>query len=78
MSVRDDSMREQIMQVGGTTLRVAIRPGTGTGPPLLLCNGIGMRLEAFQPNAGFKIECKRIVIYITVNIVSNLFTKISI
>ena len=49
MPVRDDSVREQIMQVGGTQLRVAIRPGTGTGPPLLLCNGIGMRLEAFRP-----------------------------
>jgi poly(3-hydroxyalkanoate) depolymerase len=49
MAVRDDSVREQIMQVGGTSLRVAIRPGTGTAPPLLLCNGIGMRLEAFQP-----------------------------
>jgi len=35
--------------VGGRTLRVAIRPGTGTGPPLLLCNGIGMRLEALRP-----------------------------
>jgi len=35
--------------VGGTPLRVAIRPGTGTGPPLLLCNGIGMRLEALRP-----------------------------
>jgi poly(3-hydroxyalkanoate) depolymerase len=49
MPVRDDSEREQITQAGGTTLRVAIRPGTGTGPPLLLCNGIGMRLEALQP-----------------------------
>ena len=49
MPVREDSVREQIMQVGGRQLRVAIRPGTGTGPPLLLCNGIGMRLEAFQP-----------------------------
>ena len=49
MPVRDDSVREQITQVGGTPLRVAIRPGTGTGPPLLLCNGIGMRLEAWQP-----------------------------
>jgi poly(3-hydroxyalkanoate) depolymerase len=49
MPVRDDSVREQITQAGGTPLRVAIRPGTGTGPPLLLCNGIGMRLEAFQP-----------------------------
>jgi len=49
MTARDDYVREQIMQVGGTPLRVAIRPGTGTGPPLLLCNGIGMRLEALQP-----------------------------
>ncbi len=49
MPVRDDYVREEIMQVGGTSLRVAIRPGTGTGPPLLLCNGIGMRLEALQP-----------------------------
>lgn len=49
MPVRDDSAREQITQAGGTPLRVAIRPGTGTGPPLLLCNGIGMRLEAWQP-----------------------------
>ncbi len=39
MTVRDDSVREQITQVGGTTLRVAIRPGTGTGPLLLLCKG---------------------------------------
>ena len=49
MPVRDDYVREQTMQVGGTPLRVVIRPGTGTGPPLLLCNGIGMRLEALQP-----------------------------
>lgn len=49
MTVRDDEVRGQITQVGGTLLRVAIRPGTGTGPPLLLCNGIGMRLEALQP-----------------------------
>ena len=49
MTVRDDSVREQIMRVAGRSLRVAIRPGTGTGPPLLLCNGIGMRLEAFRP-----------------------------
>ena len=49
MPVRDDYVREETMQVGGTPLRVAIRPGTGTGPPLLLCNGIGMRLEALRP-----------------------------
>ena len=45
MTVRDDYVREEITRVGGRPLRVAIRPGTGTGPPLLLCNGIGMRLE---------------------------------
>jgi pimeloyl-ACP methyl ester carboxylesterase len=49
MTVSDDYVREQVRQVGGTPLRVAIRPGTGTGPPLLLCNGVGMRLEALQP-----------------------------
>ena len=49
MPVRDDCVREQIMQAGGRQLRVAIRPGTGAGPPLLLCNGIGMRLEALRP-----------------------------
>ena len=49
MAVKDDNVREEIMQVGGTPLRVAIRPGTGAGPPLLLCNGIGMRLEALRP-----------------------------
>ena len=35
--------------VSGTPLRVAIRPGTGTGPPLLLANGIGTSLEVCQP-----------------------------
>ena len=49
MPVRDDYVREEIMQVGGTQLRVAIRPGAGTAPPLLLCNGVGMPLEAWRP-----------------------------
>ena len=35
--------------VAGTPLRVAIRPGTGAGPPLLLANGIGASLETLQP-----------------------------
>jgi poly(3-hydroxyalkanoate) depolymerase len=30
-------------------MRVAIRPGTGDGPPLLVCNGIGTPLEALAP-----------------------------
>ena len=33
--------------VGDRRLRAAIRPGTGTGAPLLACNGIGTPLEAF-------------------------------
>jgi pimeloyl-ACP methyl ester carboxylesterase len=49
MPVRAGYVREEIIQVGGTPLRVAIRPGTGTAPPLLLCNGFGMRLEAWRP-----------------------------
>jgi poly(3-hydroxyalkanoate) depolymerase len=35
--------------VGRTPLRIAIRPGTGGGPPLLLANGIGASLETFDP-----------------------------
>jgi poly(3-hydroxyalkanoate) depolymerase len=35
--------------VGGRRLRVAIRPGTGGGPPLVLCNGIGAPFEVLKP-----------------------------
>ena len=35
--------------VAGHRLRVAIRPGAGDGPPLLVCNGIGTPLEALAP-----------------------------
>jgi poly(3-hydroxyalkanoate) depolymerase len=35
--------------IGGRRLRVAVRPGTGGGPPLLVCNGIGTPLEALAP-----------------------------
>jgi poly(3-hydroxyalkanoate) depolymerase len=34
---------------GGRRLRAAVRPGTGGGPPLLVCNGIGAPLEALAP-----------------------------
>ncbi|MCW2932826.1 MAG: poly(3-hydroxyalkanoate) depolymerase [Actinomycetia bacterium] len=37
------------MAVGSERLRVAIRSGTGGGPPLLACNGIGTPLEALAP-----------------------------
>ena len=35
--------------VGRRTLRVAVRPGTAEGTPLLLMNGIGASLEVLQP-----------------------------
>ena len=37
------------IDVKGQRLRVAIRPGNGSGIPLLLVNGIGVSLEVFQP-----------------------------
>ena len=33
----------------GHEVRVAVRPGTEPGPPLLLCNGIGASLDLLQP-----------------------------
>ncbi|WP_205013824.1 poly(3-hydroxyalkanoate) depolymerase [Nocardioides albidus] len=33
----------------GHSVRVAVRPGTEPGPPLLLCNGIGASLDLLQP-----------------------------
>jgi poly(3-hydroxyalkanoate) depolymerase len=35
--------------VGSRVLRVAVRPGDGSLPPLLLMNGIGASLEVLQP-----------------------------
>jgi len=37
------------LTVGRRVLRVATRDGDPDRPPLLLCNGIGGRLELFQP-----------------------------
>nr|WP_218881060.1 poly(3-hydroxyalkanoate) depolymerase [Kineosphaera limosa] len=33
----------------GQQVRISIRPGTGTGPPLLICNGIGAGLDLLDP-----------------------------
>ena len=46
----DDHVRN--VTVRGVTARVSARPGVGSlteQPPLLLCNGIGVSLEALQP-----------------------------
>ncbi|HEX5298640.1 MAG TPA: poly(3-hydroxyalkanoate) depolymerase [Streptosporangiaceae bacterium] len=45
----DPAGRIQMLAVGGRVLRVATRDGNPGRPPLLLCNGIGGRLELFQP-----------------------------
>jgi poly(3-hydroxyalkanoate) depolymerase len=37
------------LTVCGRTLRVSVRPGDGSLPPLLLMNGIGASLEVLQP-----------------------------
>ena len=39
----------RMVAVGGRTLRVSVREGDQGWPPLLLCNGIGVSLELFQP-----------------------------
>ncbi len=44
--------RVRNVSVRGITARVSVRPGRGAyagTPPLLLCNGIGISLEALQP-----------------------------
>jgi pimeloyl-ACP methyl ester carboxylesterase len=41
--------RIQMLTAGSRILRVATREGNPGRPPLLLCNGIGGRLELFQP-----------------------------
>lgn len=37
------------IKVQGTDVYVSIRPGDGSGPPLLLINGLGANLELFDP-----------------------------
>jgi poly(3-hydroxyalkanoate) depolymerase len=41
--------RVEIRTVAGRKLRVAVREGDADQPPLLLCTGIGARLELLQP-----------------------------
>jgi poly(3-hydroxyalkanoate) depolymerase len=48
---RRGAAREHIrtLELPGRVLRVAVRAGKPEWPPLLLCNGIGARLELLQP-----------------------------
>ena len=41
--------RVRRVRVLGHDVRVAVRAGTGHGPPLVLCNGIGASLDLLQP-----------------------------
>ena len=41
--------RIRMLTIRGRVLQVAMRDGDPDRPPLLLCNGIGARLELFQP-----------------------------
>jgi poly(3-hydroxyalkanoate) depolymerase len=40
---------QQRISVLGQEVRVAVRPSSASGPPLVLCNGIGASLELLQP-----------------------------
>jgi poly(3-hydroxyalkanoate) depolymerase len=40
---------ERLVSVLGQQIRVDVRQGTGTGVPLVLCNGIGASLEVMDP-----------------------------
>lgn len=40
---------ERLLTVRGHRMRIDVRPGTGSGPPLLLANGIGAPLEILDP-----------------------------
>lgn len=43
------STRLRHVSMLGQRIRVGVRPGTGSGPPLVLCNGIGASLDLLQP-----------------------------
>ena len=49
-SMRNDTATEtKTIKVQGTDVYVSVRPGDGSGPPLLLINGLGANLELFDP-----------------------------
>jgi poly(3-hydroxyalkanoate) depolymerase len=43
------STRLRRVTVRGHEVRVSVRPGTGPGPPLVICNGIGASLDLLEP-----------------------------
>ena len=47
--LNDTTLITKTINVQGTHVYVAIRPGDGSGPALLLINGLGANLELFEP-----------------------------
>ena len=43
------STRLRRVTVLGHGVRVSVRPGTGPGPPLVICNGLGASLDLLEP-----------------------------
>ena len=43
------STRVRRVAVLGHGVRVSVRPGTGPGPPLVICNGLGASLDLLEP-----------------------------
>ncbi len=42
-------MADRFVRLGGQRVRVTVRSGTGDGPPLVLCGGIGASYELLDP-----------------------------
>jgi poly(3-hydroxyalkanoate) depolymerase len=49
MQSEEPALQIRAIDVGAQRLRIGIRAGTGEGPPLLLCNGIGASIELVEP-----------------------------
>ena len=49
MQPEEPALQIRAIDVGAQRLRIGIRHGTGEGPPLLLCNGIGASIELVEP-----------------------------
>jgi poly(3-hydroxyalkanoate) depolymerase len=46
---KEPDLQTRFVEVAGRRVRVAIREGDRSRPPLLLCNGLGVSLEGLQP-----------------------------
>jgi len=46
---QEPDLQTRFVEVAGRRIRIAVREGDGRHPPLLLCNGLGVRLEGLQP-----------------------------